>query len=960
MIELLAILLLFLPGIPLVNLLSKRFNLLLSRIELTLFGCIFWNFLFLILSATFGFYGQARILFFGFSTFSCLLLIIWVVFIIKGVITKRKILLPTIISALKINSFFILALIVIFSFYLVITILHPLYIEWDAVSIYLLSGKSIGLSGFTPLNIFKQSTSDFFLSPGVSIMNGWNYFTLNEPPRILPLIWLSLGALAVYGMCRIKLSKNISFIALTTFLLFPCTIYYMANSSLYLDLPSVVYLIIAFLFIIKALSSGRLPFFALSLMSVCIGVLMKPYAIAFLPLILGLTILALFNKMRSIYKYLLFLPLAFSIFVFQWGWDVMFYSTSSASYLPKLLRILPLLILLPLLFFGIKDLNLKQMIRLKLSAIAVLACCFTPVIIVFGFEILSNHTVFGWGPGASAALKLYQTIVPTSSVASPNIITYISWQPLFLSMALGVSLIIPMSVGLFRTGQNRKNIFFNVMLLWLCISLLTWSFFFSNSYLGSEYRRLLYLAPIVAVLIAVGFDYLTKKLHFDPDVSFKLFIAYISLVTIYSWNFLFSNNLLTSLDSETSISKIAGTELFSVFIVGFLLLLGIAYYMRDHKIKLVLFKGRFSVPIQKVVSGVLVVILLCLALSTSLTYTVETVSQQGSSSVDGYTDAAPPISWLGNNIRQVIDYYNINNLSNSTTIGFRVNYLPYYSNVTVIDMSQVWSYSYLQPLLKEENEIVILNLLYSQNIFYFLIPTSSNPNPSSYSAYQKALNYTLFRMITESSHFSVVKELTDFTLYKLLTESEYNNYINNLKADFSYENNPYILSDDNQSPNYVTNFPNFISLSDDSSSKIIGNNSLKVTFAPYTAEKDVVIRQDLSSSIDASNYSYLSFYFYGQSIGQTYSIRLISSYPSAQFTYQLIDSWTGWARVIIPLKDFTVLIGEPDLSNVTCFAIVSAQRMSSNTMSIGLDRVILDSGNLTSSYMTLPMASFER
>jgi len=90
----------------------------------------------------------------------------------------------------------------------------------------------------------------------------------------------------------------------------------------------------------------------------------------------------------------------------------------------------------------------------------------------------------------------------------------------------------------------------------------------------------------------------------------------------------------------------------------------------------------------------------------------------------------------------------------------------YFTNKPTIDPYRSFSYEPLIPLLKIEDEEMLIQNLLEMRVRYFLIPAPTVPE--LYSTFEKfAERYLLFRTITQNPRFEKVEEFTIYHMYVL-------------------------------------------------------------------------------------------------------------------------------------------------------------------------------------------------
>ena len=130
---------------------------------------------------------------------------------------------------------------------------------------------------------------------------------------------------------------------------------------------------------------------------------------------------------------------------------------------------------------------------------------------------------------------------------------------------------------------------------------------------------------------------------------------------------------------------------------------------------------------------------------------------------------------------------------------------------------------------------------------------------------------------------------------------------------------------------------------DSSDVKIKGENALKIEILPFSTPEHQMIIYAFESPLDLSNKDFISFYWYGNNSGNSIAIRFASGSWKDQYQFVFVDSWEGWARLIIPLNLFNVHVGSPSWNYITSIRFVFYEEIKTKT-TFYLDRVTADSG----------------
>jgi len=159
------------------------------------------------------------------------------------------------------------------------------------------------------------------------------------------------------------------------------------------------------------------------------------------------------------------------------------------------------------------------------------------------------------------------------------------------------------------------------------------------------------------------------------------------------------------------------------------------------------------------------------------------------------------------------------------------------------------------------------------------------------------------------------------------------------------ETNPVVIADDGQASFWTkTGVSGGGSvgvpvLSDDSTLKTKGNNSLKIEI-PSGAVVSPWFAHSYDSPQDWSGNEVVSFYWHGANTGKTGYITLMGPTSSDYKRYGIVDDFSGWKRLVIPLNNADVSEGNFDISQVIYIEVQIYDVEANNVWR--LDRIILD------------------
>jgi len=690
MIEEFSVVLLFLPGVALLYLIDQWKKLGLSKIEIILAGSVLWNYANVIPSLILGrFFSNANALFAPLNIVGLALLVgSGLVALGKAFRSSYKIrhcskwIIPTLLVAVL--------LVIVF----LVTLYHPLYYEWDAVSIYLISGKSVFLTGDF-YDIFKIGYMSYLGSPVMSVLFAWGWF-MDYIPRLLPFVYLLLTSITVYYLGRRFTDSKTGLLAMVlTFLTFPVTIRTSAVSGLYADIPYLFYWIISIAFVVSFFSSEKRRYTLLlfSFMAATLCTLTKDTGALLLPFLFGL--LFLYKAKNVKFKLTVFLFLATSVFDFFIIWNFFFYPSSSPSYLTR--TVFPLLsigvlalMVVPFAFFHIRGPGNQDLVSIKKAVAASLPIL--PLILVVAWDLVTIGLFMSFGSGVNGNYQ--QLNILAAQLRKPDalgveasiqrgIVYFFRWDSFFLSLGLGAVFFIPLAYGLQKTGRDIRSKASFILVSSFVLSIMIWSFFFFTGYEGTQTKRLLYFAPYAAIFVGVGLAAICKHYRLVEKYAFQAFAVFIMLAWMVVWKFYFSGTFIENVISNQNIGLIDSRG-FLFFASLFVVLMGLVY-LASHKSQ---YEAKFSKlknPAKIAKAGWFVTILLISVMFVSIIY----VPLVGYINKNGWSPSyySETISYSYSPIFEVADYYRSNITDSFITLGFRLHYLPFYANRSMIDLT---------------------------------------------------------------------------------------------------------------------------------------------------------------------------------------------------------------------------------------------------------------------------------
>ena len=503
-----------------------------------------------------------------------------------------------------------------------------------------------------------------------------------------------------------------------------------------------------------------------------------------------------------------------------------------------------------------------------------------------------------------------------------------------------VSLLLIFLVGLILVVRKRESttgFLLIIFLMFLIIFLEQPRMFYPSLSPDVGYvRRYLYIIPVVSILASEGFEWLYQRWGSikTRNVKRPFFIASIVLYCSLSTFFILerSNNAwprpLSSLAAVSELQTSLGANYATAF--DFAVLASILLICLEFPKLFSLAKTRLKTERIGKWSSLFLALIVCSSflIVYSLRSPLEGIAVNGGSSRLA----------LPSDAQELVNYFNELNDS-GVVIGFSKYFLVTFSNRVIIDLSMPSCVIHFKEIFQNASSPELLQILNSRDIKYVIEPKSQQMTEFRIFGSFKT-EFPSFRNLLNSSHVTLDKSLTNFNVYKILSPNEYDEYIQKLGYYYNYQNNPIIISGDNQSALFKTSIEK-LTLTDDTQFKIKGNNALKISIS--SLEQTTGIDNSLSSSLDFNGEEFVSFYWFGNSSNIPITIRFQTGSWKDQFSYKFVDSWSGWARLIIPLTEFSVQAGSPHWANVTLAAFVFEGKIE-KPATFYLDEVTVDSG----------------
>ena len=214
-------------------------------------------------------------------------------------------------------------------------------------------------------------------------------------------------------------------------------------------------------------------------------------------------------------------------------------SLSPAYYVSIIYRTLPVIIVSPILYYA-SGFKAKITKTPKKNILFFLIPSFLPATLYI-HNFLSFHMI------TESYLSMSDSIVSKAAafftnvqsfplgLFAGNVTDYFHWNAVFLSAALGGTFLVPLVIGflsiIYRI-KKKSDYLPSAALIWFIVWLLMWSINFQGSYMYADIRRMYYVVPLFAVIIAEGVCMFSKILKVQQN-AFYFFLFYVFFMLAY-------------------------------------------------------------------------------------------------------------------------------------------------------------------------------------------------------------------------------------------------------------------------------------------------------------------------------------------------------------------------------------------------------------------------------------------
>jgi len=760
--------LLFIPGILLLLGLSKKIKL--DFLEKVLFGSVIWNYLFISSTVLLGITTNLVVLYFEFfQLISIAIIIIACMLLVKNV---KKITIPKIKLNLTVVPRLVVLLAVLILCFLLIYF-HTIFVEWDAVSYYIPSAKSILVSQGLTSQPYRQ-LGFFDSSPSIPAIFAWliNLSSIDSLYTI-PIAYFALTSIVIFLIFRRLFPKRSSTIPIMIFASLPTVLVTISSRALYLDMPFMLFLLSTLYSAIRiatAKSDGNNTKFDYVMFSI------------------GLTLLCLTRIEFGLFLF----PVAIITILFTLkikGWQIIAFSAigmvyyareirnillNQSSWFSYLQRLIPVIIVSFLVFIILRKLSFEnnQAKKLVNKKFVVATLLLTTPLIAY---LLSNIIISGF---ITPALPINNSEIVQSAeffnqISPPLTISWIEslrWDNIVTVWWLISPYLIPITISLFwilkrLTKKELSQSLFVPLLFFSAGLFILWSIL----YCDPQPRRLYYFAPLVAIIASDG---LFKIKKYFSSTGFALRVpTYIIAITAYTLAKLGIDSVNDLALSYKPLYLPTADILFLLVSVLFFLIIFIPYETLLPRIRKKINPPSISPKIVTLLALGLNLIIVMPIFCPVISSTLKT----------GYQSRSQDYN-LWYYYPEVVNYYNENVTDNGVTVGYFCNELITFSNRSVIDLFNPVYGMPIYTIVNSSDETEILNRLEELNVRYFLVP---NKGTYFYPYYEGLINNTAFgNILSDNPQYYVLKSFVSFTLYRY--DSNYQNLAYSVAIPWNY------------------------------------------------------------------------------------------------------------------------------------------------------------------------------
>jgi len=790
-------LLLFLPGIALMDILNEKFQLEMSFLERIVAGSIAWNFILVSVSVLLGILPHSLVgVFWVFGCLSILLLLVFSVFRLRAVLIDRKkvgltkrnraVLIDrkkvgltkrnraVLIDRKKVGRarangalmcfLYLFPIILVSS---VIAMFTKISASYDVWAVWLPMAKAITQRGDLLFHSYFLSKDAMAVTPPfVPLAYAWIHSIAGENYRLVPIVYYILFGIASYILSKTlfeseKIALGTTIVSMTSLI----TLATLFGFALHPDLPLAFFISTSAIYLVK-IFKGKTEMRNLLLLGVSLSLMMFTQVIGILISYVLLTFVLLCVSIP--YKKALF----FIFFLLPFYALILLY--------PYPLQKLPLLLAYSMILLIIVK-RVVPKTSFKMSRALMILLPLLPTLFYF-FVIGQSSGIWMYTYVTDPSfLEAFTSLKQIDSIYAPQV--QVTTLNLFrlddIFMRYGLVFYVPLIFVGIICGLRRKqlvgNFPFLLMMMFLCIFLIYPQLFYpSFSPVDVAYiRRYMYLLPPISVLFSKGFFGLSDmfgarariKNNVKPFILLTFFITYNAfsmffiLETLrYLWPYPLSTIFkISELKISLGWNYVTTPDFMTLTAILFICIWIAGLFNMMHK-------QSECRPNLKILSSVF---LFCLILISSFS-TVYSLSRP---LVEISIYGATTRDVLPSEREELVSFFKKAD-GNDIILGYQKYFLITFSDKKVIDLSLTYGFESFGYLFQDAKLNYTLDKLREQNIKYVIEPTNIETKEYKiFSEYRK--RFSSFDSLLRSDHLILIKSFVNYNLYTIPDTEEY-------------------------------------------------------------------------------------------------------------------------------------------------------------------------------------------
>jgi hypothetical protein len=677
------------------------------------------------------------------------------------------------------------SVILLWSVYIVlITLYTPLFINWDAITMYLPMAKAMQTTGSLLFSPFYLSDARMGHPPLFPILYAFTMSTFGDfCVKLVPIVYFLFLLILIFKAGSDFFGKDVAVLSVFLFLVMPSTITYFGDNNLYLDLGFTFYLMASIYFLLKCTRDCEKRNFWCALLGMASGLLFmsKEFGTFLFFVILSLFLFNFVGIAKNLYiKTFLATSLSFFPYLFLSAWDILtrLGNVDSYYYIRSILILLFFLGYFIVFAFYNKKLSSNH-INGALSKFLLFLIPAGLSMIYMVFNILVRGQVSPiWQFAIESKLASDGIFLPLSTNLDNITWNFFNVYNFFIAFPM-VLVVVPLVAGLlmFCYNMRKGKLTHEAWIFSLFFLYLFFMWGFNGFPIGGDTYR--YIIPLILVAFFLtmtdftNFPFFARKSYEDKEVKHQFQFFLISLAFIYTWFTvdpphprLLYNRVVNVQPSATLFDLLIFIVIFSPYLIPRIRSIAttdrrtiLQLPIPTRKPKSDLIKKLFFLVLAINIS--LPVYLLCRSSTIISSYTWDPAYYAQLNSIEAFYHEP---------LIEIADFYSTNINNSYVTVSFHMQRLAYLMKRPLIDLEWADQVYLLSPVLKSNNQTEIVERLVERNIRYFLLPNLGHYAYPMYSYYYS--NFKLFRIVEHQRFERVNGEVFYFILLKEFTDAK--------------------------------------------------------------------------------------------------------------------------------------------------------------------------------------------